>query len=540
VIETAGEIQEPPAPDRQGTEILALVSLIQLMIIVDGAIVNIALPSIKTALHFSQVDLHWVINAYTLIFAGFLLLGGRAADLLGRRSVLMAGLVLFTGASLACGLAQSSLMLEGSRGVQGLGGAIISPAALSILLITFPEGAARNRALAVWGAVAGGGGTIGLILGGLLTQGPGWRWVFFINVPIGALTVLAAPRILSESRGEDRSRSYDLPGAVAVTLGLVLLVDAMVGTPTYGWGATRTIAELVAATALLALFVAIEGRFASHPLIPLRIFRSRTLSGANVAALLLGLALFAVFYFLSLYLQQILGYSPLRTALAYLPMSGLIILTASLVPRLIGRVGARWLLVIGMLIAAAALLLLARLPDHGNYATDILPTFLVLPLGLALAFVSVTNAAVAGVEQKDSGLASALLNTSQQTGGAVGLGLLATIAASRTNSVLASGPHPTLDHALVQGFDYAFLVAAGIAAVAAVVALLTIPSTIGRVDRTARTTPPGSRPAREALPFTDGIARPVSGLAACAQCSAIGRHPVVTEPGTGPDGGPDV
>jgi MFS family permease len=410
-----------------------------------------------------------------------------------------------------------------------LGGAIISPAALSILLVTFPEGAARNRALAIWGAIAGGGATVGLLLGGLLTQGPGWRWVFFVNVPIGILAVLAAPRILPESHGEDRSRSYDLPGAISVTLALILLVDAMVGTTTFGWGATRTIVELVASGLLLGIFLVIEGRVAAHPLVPLRIFRSRTLSGANAVAVLLGLALFGVFYFLSLYMQQVLGYSPLTTAVAYLPFSGLLIVTAAGVPLLLARIGARWLLSVGMLMAAVGLLLLARLPAHGSYVNDILPTFIILPIGLAFAFVSITNAAVAGVDPRESGLASAVLNTSQQVGGAVGLGLLATIAGSRTSGVVASGSHTTLDYALVQGFDLAFLVAAGFAAAGAVVAFLTISSAVGRVEQTPRPAPRVSGPSREPLPFTETGTRPVSGLAACADCSPIARHSVVTE-----------
>jgi EmrB/QacA subfamily drug resistance transporter len=533
---TASNVAQPATPDRRSTAILAVVSVIQLMVIVDTTVVNIALPSIQTALQFSQVDLQWVINAYTLVFAGFLLLGGRAADLLGRRVVLMTGLALFSGASLVNGLAQSSLMLEVSRGVQGLGGAIISPAALSILLVTFPEGAARNRALAIWGAIAGGGGAIGLLLGGALTQGPGWRWAFFVNVPIGIVTLLAASRILPESHGEDRSRSYDVPGAITATLGLVLLVDAMVGTTTYGWGATRTIVELVGSALLLGIFLVIEGRFASHPLVPLRIFRSRTLSGADAVAVLLGLALFGVFYFLSLYMQQVLGYSPLTAAVAYLPFSGLLIVTATSAPLLIGRIGARWLLAMGMLIAAAAFLLLARLPDHGSYANDILPTFIILPIGMAFAFVSITNAAASGVAPRDSGLASALLNTSQQVGGAVGLGLLATIAASRTNSVLAISSVSPLDHALVQGFDLAFLVAAGIATVGAVVAFMTISPTIGRVEQSPRSAPRVSPPSREPLRLTEGATRPVSGLTACADCSPIARHSVVTEVITEPGG----
>jgi EmrB/QacA subfamily drug resistance transporter len=404
----------------------------------------------------------------------------------------MAGLVLFTSASLVCGLAQSSIVLEVARGVQGLGGAIISPAALSILTVTFPEGAARNRALSIWGAVAGGGASLGVILGGVLSQGPGWRWVFFVNVPVGILAVLAAPRILSESRSEDRSRSYDIPGAVTVTLALVLLVDAMVGTTTYGWGAARTIGELIGAALLLGIFLAIEERFATHPLIPLRIFRSRTLSGANVVVLLLGLALFAAIYFLSLYMQQVLGFSPLRTGFAYLPFTFSFIVAAGVTSSLIARTGVKWLLAVGMLVTAVAFLLLARLPDHGSYAIDILPAFIVLPLGAGLAFISATNAAVSGVEPRDAGLASALLSTSQQTGGAVGLGLLATLAASRTNSVLASNLHIGLAHALVQGFHLAFSVAAGIAAAGSIVALLTVSRSVGRVASVAEPAPPDS------------------------------------------------
>ena len=535
MLDTAPQTQKPTAVGWQNSAILALVSVVQLMVVVDASIVNVALPAIERALHFSRVDLQWVINAYTLIFAGFLLLGGRAADLLGRRAVLMAGVALFAGASLVCGVAQSSLMLEVSRGVQGLGGAIIAPAALSILLVTFAEGTARNRALAVWGAVAGGGGAVGVILGGLLTQGPGWRWIFFVNVPIGVLVLLAAPRILRESHGADRSRSYDMPGAVTVTLALVLLVDALVGTTSYGWGSARTLAELLGAVALLGMFLAIEGRFAAHPLVPLRIFRSWTLAGSDVVALLLGLALFAAFYFLSLYMQEVLGFSPLRTGVAYLPITVGFIVVAGVGARLIGRTGAKWLMTAGMLVTAVAFLLLARLPDQGSYAVDILPAFIVLPLGAGLGFLSVTNAAVAGVEPQDSGLASALLNTCQQTGGAVGLGLLATIAASRTNSVLAGSPHAIPAHALVQGFHLAFLVAAGIAAAGAIVAVLTVPTSIGRVPRV-----PVSHPL-QAQAATAQTATPSSALAACAACSPVTRHALVPAAPTSrkPDPTPD-
>ncbi len=329
-------------PTVNKTAALALVCLAQLMVIIDISVVNVALPSVKNALHFSQIDLQWVVNAYTLVFAGFLLLGGRAADLLGRRSVLIGGLALFTIASLACGLAQSSTVLIVARAIQGLGGAIIAPSALSILTVTFPEGSERNRALAVWGAVAGGGSALGVILGGLLTQGPGWRWVFFVNVPIGLLTALLAPRLLAESRDEDHSRSYDVLGALTATAGLVLLVYALVNTDRYGWSSIQTWGELLGAGALLLSFLVIEAGFATQPLVPLRIFRLRTLSGANTVALLLGLSLFAVFYFLSLYMQQVLGFSPLRTGVAYLPITMGFIVAAGLASSLIGRTGVQW------------------------------------------------------------------------------------------------------------------------------------------------------------------------------------------------------
>jgi len=486
-VAVADTLNTPSPTSADGSSVnktlaLVLVCVAQMMVVIDISIVNVALPSIKNALHFSESDLQWVVNAYTLVFAGFLLLGGRAADLLGRRAVLIGGLALFSVASLVCGLATSSSALVVARAVQGLGGAIIAPASLSILTVTFPEGSERNRALAVWGAVAGGGAAVGVILGGLLTQGPGWRWVFFVNVPVGILTAVLAPRLLPESRDEDRSRSYDVLGAISATAGLILLVYALVNTNQYGWGSARTIGELIGASTLLLLFVAIEARFAAHPLIPLQIFRSRTLSGANVVALLLGLSIFAVFYFLTLYMQQVLGFSPLRTGVAYLPITMGFIVVAGVASSLIGRIGVKWPLAIGMLVTAAAFLLLTRVPEHGSYAVDILPAFIVLPLGAGLAFLSVTNAAVAGVESRDAGLASALLNTSQQLGGALGLAILSTIATSYTNSVLASDPHGGLSHALVEGFHRAFAVGVCFAVAGAILAFLTISRDVGRAE----------------------------------------------------------
>jgi EmrB/QacA subfamily drug resistance transporter len=470
------------APGVNKTAALILVCLAQLMVVIDVSIVNVALPSMQTALHFTSQNLQWVVNAYTLVFAGFLLLGGRAADLLGRRALLIGGLFLFTAGSLACGLAQSSGMLIGARAVQGLGGAIISPAALSILTVTFPEGRERNRALGVWGAVAGGGIALGVILGGILSQGPGWRWVFFVNLPIGLLAAVAAPRLLAESRDEDRSRSYDVLGALTVTAGLVLLVYAMVNTNQYGWGSVQTIGELIGSAVLLLAFLTIEARFASQPLVPLRIFRSRTLSGANVVALLVGLTLFAVFFFLTLYMQQVLHFTPIQAGFAYVPFTVGIIVASGLGAVLVGRFGVKWLLMTGLLVMSAGLFLLTRLPDHGSYLTDILPAFIVTSLGAGMVFLPMTNAAVSGADAADAGLASALLNTSQQVGGAVGLALLSTIATSLTTSVLASSPHAGLPHALVAGFTRGFGVAAAFALAAAIVAMLTISQDVGRVD----------------------------------------------------------
>lgn len=470
------------APGVNKTAALILVCLAQLMVVIDVSIVNVALPSMQTALHFSVQNLQWVVNAYTLVFAGFLLLGGRAADLLGRRALLIGGLLLFTAGSLACGLALSSGMLIGARAVQGLGGAIISPAALSILTVTFPEGQERNRALGVWGAVSGGGIALGVILGGILSQGPGWRWVFFVNLPIGILAAVAAPRLLAESRDEDRSRSYDVLGALTVTAGLVLLVYAMVNTNQYGWGSVQTIGELIGSALLLLAFVTIEARFASHPLMPLRIFRSRTLSGANVVALLVGLTLFAVFFFLTLYMQQVLHFTPVQAGFAYVPFTVGIIVASGIGAVLVGRFGVKWLLMAGLVVMSAGLFLLTRLPDHGSYLTNILPAFIVTSLGAGMVFLPMTNAAVSGADADDAGLASALLNTSQQVGGAVGLALLSTIATSLTTSVLASSPQAGLPHALVAGFTRGFGVAAVFALAAAIVAMFTISQDVGRVD----------------------------------------------------------
>jgi EmrB/QacA subfamily drug resistance transporter len=436
--------------------VLLLISVAQLMVILDATVVNVALPSVGRALELDQSSLAWVVNAYTLIFGGFLLLGGRAADLLGRRRVFLVGLVIFSAASLVGGLAQNEATLIIARGVQGLGGAIISPAALSILTVTFAEGSERNRALGIWGAIAGGGAAVGLLLGGLLTEYVGWRWCFFVNVPVGIVAVLAIPRILAESRIDAATRNYDAAGAVTATAGLVLLVYATVSASEEGWGSTQTLACFAAAAVLLALFLLIEARLAAEPLVPLGVFRNRTLSGANLVMLLVGLGLFGVFFFLSLYMQQVLGYSALRAGVSYLPLTAVIIVSSGLASFLMGRVGVKPLMIIGLIVASAGLYLFSRISVEGDYPTEILPAMLVMAAGMGFVFVPGTTAAVAGVEPAIAGLASALVNTAQQIGGALGLAILTYVATTRTQDVMAGAGQPSPE-ALVEGFQRAFL-----------------------------------------------------------------------------------
>lgn len=453
---------------------LALLCIAQFMVVLDASIVNIALPSIGSALDFSQDDLSWVVNAYVLTFGGFLLLGGRLADLLGRRRVFMAGLVLFALASLAGGFAQSDVQLVIARAVQGLGAAIVSPAALSIITVTFREGAERNKALGAWGAVAGSGGAVGVLLGGVLTEGLGWEWVLWVNVPIGIVAALLAPRLIAESRSEPESRSFDIPGAVTITAGLSLLVYAIVNTEKAGWGSAETIVLAAIALALIAAFVAIEQR-SSAPLVPFRIFRLPTLTGANVVGLLVGAGLFSMFFFASLYMQQVLGYGAIKAGLSYLPLSAGIIISAAVSSQLATRFGFKPVLVTGLVLIAAALLWWSRVSADGGYVADILGPSVVAAIGLGLAFVPITIAAVAGVGEHESGLASGLINTSQQVGGALGLAILATIANSATDDRLATATSPAEQGAaLTAGFQQAFLVGAGFAVLGLVFCLLLI------------------------------------------------------------------
>ena len=456
----------------------------QFVVVIDASIVNVALPSIGTALHFSQTDLSWVVNAYTLTFGGFLLLGGRLADLMGRRRMFISGLVLFSLASLLGGLAQSEAWLIAARALQGLGAAIVSPAALSIITTTFADGEERNRALGVWGAVAGAGGAAGVLLGGILTSGLSWRWVLFVNVPIGLACAFLAPRLLYESRAEVETRNFDLPGAVTVTAGLSLLVYALVDAVNVGWGSTPTIGRIAGASLLLlAVFVAIERR-ASAPLMPLSIFRLRTLRGADTVALLIGMSLFSMFFFISLYMQQVLGFSALKTGLSYLPLAVAIILSAGGASAAVTRFGFKPVLFTGLLFVAGGLFWFSKVPPTGAFAADVLGPSLLAAIGLGLSFVPVTIAAVTGTRPHEAGLASGLVNTAQQVGGALGLAILATVANTRTKDLLEGGGHAPAE-ALTKGFERAFLVGAGFALVGALLTLVMISSRDSRAHSQA-------------------------------------------------------
>jgi EmrB/QacA subfamily drug resistance transporter len=465
---------ERPVSRIDPNAVLAVVAVAQFMVILDATIVNVALPTIKRDLGFSEQNLSWVLNAYTLMFGGFLLLGGRAADRLGRRRLFMAGIALFSGASLLCGLSQSEGMLLVCRGAQGLGGAMVSPAALSIVLTTFAEGPARNRALAVWGAIAGAGGAVGVLLGGVIVQAISWRWVFFINVPIGAVALALTPRIVPESRSKAAARSgYDAEGAIAITLGLIALVFTLIKASSWGWGSGKTIVGFAIAAALISVFVVIEQRH-RDPLVPLRIFSNRSLAASDVTMLLVAAALFGTVYFTTLYLQQVLGFSALKTGVAYLPFSIALIAASGGASRFVDRFSPKPVLVTGLAIATAGFIVLTRASGHGDYATHVLPALVILAVGLGLSFVPITIAATTGVAAEDSGLASGLLNTTQQVGGSLGLAILSTVSTSRVNDALHGGT--ALPAALTHGFKGAFVVAAIICAAGAVLALVILPS----------------------------------------------------------------
>jgi EmrB/QacA subfamily drug resistance transporter len=454
---------------------LILLCFAQFIVVIDAAIVNVALPSIGEGLGFSQENLAWVVNAYVLTFGGFLLLGGRMADLLGRRRVFIAGLLLVAAASLAAGFSANEGQLIAARAAQGLGAAIISPSALSIITTTFSDGAERNKALGAWGAVAGLGGAAGVLFGGILTDGLGWEWVLWINVPVALVVAALTPPLVAESRSESETRHFDAAGAVSVTAGLSVLVYALVDATEAGWGSTQTLGLLALSAALLAVFVAIELR-SQAPLVPFRIFRLRTLTGANVVGLLVGGSLFSMFFFITLYMQQVLGYSAIKAGLSYLPLALMIIVASGIASQLVTRIGFKPVLIAGMAFIAVALVWFSQVSVGGDFVTDILGPSLVAATGLGFAFVTTTIAAVSGIRDQESGLASGLINTSQQIGGALGLAVLATIANSRTDDLVASsgGDPSALTNALNEGFQSAFLGGAAIAALGLVLTLVLI------------------------------------------------------------------
>jgi EmrB/QacA subfamily drug resistance transporter len=439
--------------------VLIIACLAQFMVVLDATVVNVALPSVQRGLHFSAANLQWIVNGYTLIFGGFLMLGGRAADLLGRKRLFVAGVILFTAASLFNGLAQTSGMLIVGRGLQGLGGALVSPAALSIVTTTFSDGEQRTKALGVWSAIAAGGSAVGLLLGGVLTDVASWRWVFFVNVPVGIITIMLALRFVSESRVDMAHRSFDLLGAFAVTSGLVVLVYAIVKAQAYGWGSPRTIGLGAVAVALLAAFVAIEHRSAA-PLMRLSIFRVRALAVADTALLLVASGMFGMFFFASLFVQDVLGYSPLHAGLAFLPVTAGIMVGAGIAQPLIRRAGVRNVGAGGIGLAAVGMLVLTQLPVHASYTGNLLPGLIPMSLGMGLAFVPITLMGTSGVKGEDTGLASGLFNTAQQVGGSLGLAILSTLAASQSASVLHGTSHAALVAAKVSGYHVAFLAAA--------------------------------------------------------------------------------
>ncbi len=452
------------ARDKRWVALILLCSA-QFVVVLDASIVNVALPTIGSALDFTESNLPWVVNAYVLTFGGFLLLGGRLADLLGRRRIFMVGLVLFALASLAGGLATNAGQLIAARAVQGLGGALLSPAALSIVATTFKDGAERNKALGIWGAVAGSGGAAGVLLGGVLTE-ISWEWVFWVNVPICLAAVAITPSLIAETRDEEETRTFDVAGAVTITGGLSVLVFALVEANEVGWGSTQTILTLAGAALLLAAFVAVELR-SRAPLVPFSIFKIRTITGANTVGLLVGASLFSMFFFISLYMQQVLGYSAIKAGLSYLPLAVTIILSAGIASQLVTKVGFKPILATGMACIAAGLVWFSQISVDGTFLGDILGPSLLAAVGLGFSFVPVTIAAVSGVPDHEQGLASGLINTSQQVGGALGLAILAAV----SSSVTGNSVDPAV---LIEGFQDAFLVGAGFAILGLIATLLLI------------------------------------------------------------------
>jgi EmrB/QacA subfamily drug resistance transporter len=459
-------------PDPNRWRALTVLGVAYLMVVLDVAIVNVALPSIQTDLDFaSPSSLQWVVSGYTLTFGGLLLLGGRAGDILGRRRLFMAGLTLFSLCSLACGLATSATFLVIARIAQGVGGALLSPSVFSIVLVTFEDGPERNKALGILGAIAGAGGALGVLLGGILTEYAGWEWIFFVNVPIGLGALLIVPRVVHESKATGLAQHFDATGAVAVTGSLMLLVYGLTESTSAGWSSTRVIASLVGSAVLMLAFLLIEAR-SEEPLVPLSVFRRRTLAGANAVGFGLGTAVFGMFFLLSLYMQEVLGFSAIKTGLGYLAVALTSIAAAGLAQALVTKLGVRPVLSIGLAALALGLAYFTQVSVDGSYVTDLLPGFLCVGLGLGFSFVPVSIAALAGVPQREAGLASGLINTTQNIGGAVGLAILTTVSTTHTDNLIADGTNQL--SALTQGFSLAFWVGAGFAVAALVVTLVTL------------------------------------------------------------------
>jgi EmrB/QacA subfamily drug resistance transporter len=445
---------------------LAVASIAQFMVVLDVTIINVALPQMRADLHMSSAGQQWVVNAYALTFAGFLMLGGRAADLFGRRRVFLAGLVTFTLFSLLGGLAQNGGELIAARAAQGIGGAILAPASLSLLTAAFTEHHERRRALGVWSATAASGAAGGLFVGGLLTDVLGWRWVLFVNVPIGVALVIGSVLSLSESRVDLANRRLDVAGALTVTAGMALVVYGIVSTDTHAWGSPRTLATLGVGVAVLVLFVVIEARFASNPIVPLRIFRRRSLTLANVQSTAVGAVVFGSYFFVSLYLQDVKEFSPLRTGLDFLAMGLMTFVGALVASRLVTRLGIRRQLIVAPLVTAAAVLWLSRISADSSYFGSLFVPLLLIGVSIGVTFVPLTMAATMGIPPQEAGLASGLLNTSRQLGGALGLAILATIATAATQSELAVGA--THLAALTHGYTRALEVIAALSVAGAI------------------------------------------------------------------------
>jgi EmrB/QacA subfamily drug resistance transporter len=457
--------------ERRRWSALALIVTAQFMVILDVTIVNVALPSIKVDLGFSQGTLQWVISAYTIMFGGTLLLGGRLADLLGRRRLFLGGLALFTFGSLLCGLASSEGALIAFRAAQGLGAALLAPAALALVMTTFTDGRERDLALGVYGAAAGSGATVGVLLGGLLTSYLSWPWIFLVNVPVGLAAIALTPVLLEESRAALPHRHFDVAGAISVTAGLMLLVYALTRVTSDGWGATTTLVLLAAALALLLTFVAVE-LHSRAPLLPLRIFRLRTLSAANATMAVVGAVTFSEFFLLTLYMQDVLRYSAVQTGIAFAAFALSAAVAANVAQFVVGRVGVRPTLTTGLLASVACVALLCRLPLDAQYVSDLFPAFLLGGVGLGLSFVSATIAALSGVGQSDAGVASGLVNTSRQIGGAIGLAVISAVAAASTSAYAQSHPKVTASNAVAldHGFQTGFYVLIGVLLVGVVIA----------------------------------------------------------------------